>query len=55
MEIFVTLNAAQVAVCHHSEHPFRVVVIDGANGLHHLDQDERNDTEKKKKKKMTFF
>jgi hypothetical protein len=37
-----------VDVAHHSEHPFRVAVINGANGLHHLDQEELGKQEKKK-------
>jgi hypothetical protein len=38
-----------VDVAHHSEHPFRVAVIDGANGLHHLDQVKHGEPGKKKK------
>jgi hypothetical protein len=38
-----------VDIAHHSKHPFRLAVIDGASGLHHLDQDKRDDPEKKKK------
>jgi hypothetical protein len=45
-----------VDVAHHSEHPFRVAVINCANGLHPLGQEEIGKPEKKKKttaKKMT--
>jgi hypothetical protein len=39
-----------IDIASHSEHPFRVAVIDGANGLNRLDPDERDNLEKKKKK-----
>jgi hypothetical protein len=38
-----------IDIAHHSEHPFRVAVINGANVLHHLHQDEHNGPGKKKK------
>jgi hypothetical protein len=38
-----------VDIAHHSEYPFCVAVINGANRLHHLDQEELGKPEKKKK------
>jgi hypothetical protein len=38
-----------IDIAHHSEHPFCIAVIEDSNGIHHLDQDERDDSEKKKK------
>jgi hypothetical protein len=38
-----------INIAHHSEHPFHVAVINGANVLHHLNQDEHDGPGKKKK------
>jgi hypothetical protein len=38
-----------VDVAHHSKHPFRVAVVNGADGLHPLGQEEIGEPEKKKK------
>jgi hypothetical protein len=38
-----------IDVAHHSEHPFCIAVINGANELHHLNQDEHGKPGKKKK------
>jgi hypothetical protein len=38
-----------IDIAHHSEHPFRNAVINGTNGLHHLDQDKQDKPGKNKK------
>jgi hypothetical protein len=38
-----------IDIAYHSEHPFCVAVINGANRLHHLYQDEHDKPGKKKK------